>query len=382
MENEKGKWGVYLGIAVEDKVYDSRLLKVYITEIAPYISGEIKDLTGKESISIMNDEKGKKEEVEVNSTNILTCEYFGLATNRVFPPDVRKGEQILVIRYRDLDRYYWVSLGRDDRLRRKEIFRLAVSDDDKIDKKLEEENTYFIEMDTLFDKRIRLITSKADGEKYKYSIVIDAKNHYVSVYDDDDNYFILESDRPRIKMKNRSKSLIDINDEDIFIACKRDVSIHAGRQFVLKTPQETRVIDNVSVLKTNKHTIKADSITMDCPAVQITGVLKALNMVFTPLTVSGAYNTGPTGSKYPEGETNVAEGAGSNLDSADPGANPGTGARNATAWQQNHANMQTIFTCLSNLKAIHSGGPHSCEVPCEPIPSVSAASKMPLNKGE
>jgi len=376
------RWNVYIGIAVEDKVYDTRLLKVYISELAPYITGEIKDLTGKEKISIFNNDKKENEDVEIDSTNIVIAEYFGLHTNRVFPPDIRKGEQVLVIKFSDIDKFFWLSLGRDDRLRRREVFRLAISDDDRIDKDLDEDNTYFIEMDTLFNKRIRLITSKSDGEKYRYSIVIDALNNYVSIYDDDDNYIILESDIPRIKLKNKSKSVIDINDEDIFIACKRDISMHAGRQFVLKTPTETRIVDNVSKLKTHKQTVEANSIYMDCPAVEINGVVKVRDMLFTPLTVSGAYNTGPVGANYEKGETDVSTGTSLSNSDVPPGANPGTGNRHCTAWEQNHANMTTISACFAALQAIHSSGPHSTTIPFQSIVPTSQQSIMPKNKGE
>lgn len=382
MENSINKWNAYIGIAVEDKVYDTRLLKVYVTELAPYISGEIKDLTGKEKVSLFNNDKKESEDIEINSTNIVTAEYFGLATNRVFPPDIRKGEQVLIIQYRDIDKFFWISLGRDDKLRRKEVFRLAVSNDDAIDKDIDEENTYFVEMDTLFNKRIRLITSKSDGEKYKYSVVIDAKNHYVAVYDDDDNEFILESDIPRLKMKNKSKSLIDINDECIFLACKKDISVTAGRQFVLKTPTETRIVDKVSLLKTHKQTIEANSIFMDCPAVEVNGVLKVHDMIFTPLTVSTVYNTGPLGADYEKGETNVKTGSSVSNDAVPPAANPGTGQRHCVAWEQNDPNMTTISACFAAIQAIHSSGPHSTVIPFQSIIPTSAISIMPMNKGE
>jgi hypothetical protein len=221
-------WDIYIGVAAVDKELDSRILKVYVKELAPFFVGALEDKITPEEYKFFDDISGTDSFGDTTSTNTITAEWFSLETNRVFPPDIRKGEQVFVFKLRDNDLYYWFSMGRDDNLRRLELHRIAISDDIACQKELDETNTYYFELDTLYGKRIRLVTNKSDGEDFKYEITIDAKNDFIVLKDDIGNEILLHSPVPRIRCINASGSYVDIVDVDINCFAPNDITLTAG----------------------------------------------------------------------------------------------------------------------------------------------------------
>ena len=217
----------YIGIVVEDKQLQSREIKVYIRDMTPYSAGNLGDNTRQEQYTITN-ETGEKVSSNVNTTNSVTADYFGLYSNRAFPPDVVKGEQVLVLQFADEDKYYWVPMGRDDNLRKGELIRFAASDDMSPSKQLTEANTYFVELDTKLAKRIRLHTSKSNGEAFGYDVIIDAMNSFIQIADDQGNRIELVSPESKIKLTNNSGTTVNIEKENITVLAPSEITVRAG----------------------------------------------------------------------------------------------------------------------------------------------------------
>ncbi len=235
---------MFIGVAVEDRQLKSRELKVFLRELSPYSAGDLKDSTASETYIIKGTEGSLSGNVK--TTNCVTADYFGLNSNRSFPPDIVTGEQVLVFQYADEDKYYWLSAGRDDNLRHGELVRFAASDDMGNVKTLNEDNTYFIELDTKLTKRMRLHTAKSDGEAHSYDITIDAKNSFVSIRDDAGNSIELLSDVPQIKLTNNEGSIVDLNGSNVSVIAPETVLIRAGRELIMKAPLITRTGNTVA----------------------------------------------------------------------------------------------------------------------------------------
>jgi len=230
---------VYIGIAVEDRQLKSRELKVFLRELTPYVSGPISDTTRNETYKV-TDDKGGILTGNVNTTNNVSADYFGLNTNSSFPPDIVKGEQVLILKYADEDKYYWVPTGRDDNLRRGELIRWSASNDMASgDKTLGETNTYFVEIDTKLAKRIRLHTSKSDGESYGYDLVLDATNKCIQLKDDAGNMIELLSESGEVNITSSNKSKISLGGGGATVLAPDTIVIRAGREIVFKAPKIT-----------------------------------------------------------------------------------------------------------------------------------------------
>ena len=370
-------WNVFMGIVVQDKVHNSRLVKVYLKDLLPFLDGEVSDNDGLESMTYIDDLSGEEVVEEVATTNHITAEWFSMDTNRVFPPDVRRGEQVMVIKYSDEDLYYWMSSGRDDRLRRLELHRIAVSNDSSVDKELDDTNTYFIEMDTLFTKRIRIVTSQSDGEDYKYEVVIDAKNNFMSMSDDTGNEVILESDIPRVKMKNNKGTLLDLNNDDAIIIAPRDIVIKANRQVVIKATNITNDASEAIKCKAQNIGTESNHLDLDASTVGISGTLKVMTNILTMLVTATSYNNGSPGSPYPSVNTTVSSGTGTTVAPPLPDAS-GTGGRHCSAKEQVLSMAELIKSMFDRIHG-HEGIDLSGR---ENIPVLASASLMSNNKGD
>lgn len=217
---------VFYGLAVEDRASKSRMIKVFLREMSPFAGGDIGDKTQNETFSTV-DEKGNKTPGKVSTTNCIVADYFGMNSNSAFPPDIVAGEQVIVLQYADEDKYYWMSAGRDDNMRKGELARWSVSNDKSTSKELSEANTYFAELDTKLAKRIRLHTSKSNGEAFGYDIVIDAANSNINITDDAGNSIVILSDQSVVQMKNASGSAVCLNKEMIQLMASGTVYIKA-----------------------------------------------------------------------------------------------------------------------------------------------------------
>lgn len=371
-----GNFNIFVGIAVEDKVLNSRILKVYVKELNPFMDGKLEDLSSEETFVIEDDILDSSVKGTVTTTNHKTCEYFSLDTNRVFPPDIVKGEQVLIFQYQDNDLYYWVSMGRDDRLRKGELMRIAVSDDMSTDKTLDDLNTYFLELDTKIHKRIRIVTNKSDGEDFKYEFVIDAKNNFMSMTDDKNNQVIIESDIPRVKLQNNNGTLLDLNKDDAFVVCPRDLLLKAKRQVVLEATNVTFQAKEAIVAKATNIGFTASELMIDAASFGMTGSAKISGTFMGTYIQAENYGTGGVGSQYPAIATKPASGTGTTNAPA-PDTGDGSQNRHCTAQEQLLEMMTIIAQCLADCDTDHGvSGAYNTLV------ALAQSSKMSKNRGE
>lgn len=241
---------MFFGLVAEDKPLTSRLIKVFVKEMSPHATGKLADNTSSESFSVAGAD-GKPISGNVKTTSCVTAEYMDLIPNRSFPPDVVKGEQVILFQYANSDIYYWISAGRDDKLRRGEILRFGASDDMAVVKDLTDANTYYIELDTKVSKRIRLSTCKSNGEAFKYELIFDAKNNKLTLGDDKKNQIEMFSDIPRIVLHNTSGTTVDMNDKNLLLVAMQDMLIRADESILVKTPKLEVVSDSIVVTAGN-----------------------------------------------------------------------------------------------------------------------------------
>jgi len=353
--DKQNNFSLYVGVAIEDKVLNSRILKVYCKELLPFMEGGLDDLSSEETFTIEDDILDAEVDGTVTTTNHVTAEWFSLDTNRVFPPDVVKGEQVFLFRYQDNDIYYWISMGRDDKLRRGEILRHAVSDDMRVDKELDDTNTYFIELDTKINKRIRIVTNKSDGEDFKYEFIIDAKHNYISMADDADNRIIIESEIPRIKMHNRDGSILDLNKGNAIIIAPNDLLIRAERQIVVESKNITTKAEQVIKNNCANFGVSTNHTSFETKTMGISGSVDIMQTLKTDNMNANTYNTGgPSG--YPPTDTNPASGTGTvNSPSSDSSIDSSSN-RHCVAWEDMVNMMQIIQDSIAESDNAHGVG--------------------------
>ena len=212
----------YHGVAAADKANDERILYVYSEELLPFLQGEVRAVEHENEIETSGPNGSYSGKLKTSTS--IKCLYRDTESNNAFPPSVRRGEQVLIYNLGDSNVWYWKSEGRNDNLRRLDTVRYSVSATRQNTPELDDNNTYFIEMDSREKKRIRISTSKADGEKFRYLLLIDPENSMCALSDDDGNIIAIESEIPRVCMKNKLDSMLDLNMENIIMACKGDMT--------------------------------------------------------------------------------------------------------------------------------------------------------------
>ena len=205
-------------------------------------------------------------------------------TNRRTPPDVRRGERVLIWQYGDTTEFYWSSLGMDDHLRKLEtaIYTWSGTTDEAVDG-TQEGNCYSLEIST-HTGQITLKTSKANNEHCVYGIQINAKEGNIKIVDDLDNEFVFDSAETNLWMKNADGTYLELNKEIINAYAPDAMNFEAKNSISFKTKDYSIACTNYKCTSTNFENACA------------TGVFKGNYTFENQLTVSQAFKAnGPAG---------------------------------------------------------------------------------------
>lgn len=172
-------------------------------------------------------------------------------SNRKTAPDVRRGERVMLFKYKDSDKFYWIELTDpdDETLRRLETVTYAWSNERNENKKIDHTNSYWMEVST-HDKYIHLETVKNDGEPYAYVVQINTKEGSVIIKDDDGNFILLDSKERNLRMENSDKSFVDLNKRIITIESLDEVNIKTKRYKLTAADSITEKTQTQSVTTT------------------------------------------------------------------------------------------------------------------------------------
>lgn len=236
-----------IGYAAADLPHNGRELYVHCPQLTPFAQGELNAIEASNDVNTTGGVSGASSyHGSVKATNFIKCQWKG-DPDQPYPPAIRKGEQVTVFSIGDSDMWYWSCDGRDENMRRLDTKRISVSGNLDNNSENTDDNTYFLEIDTLRSKHIKLSTSQADGEKFRYMLLLDAGNNFITLTDDKSNTITIESgDAPRITLKNSKNTFVVLDDESITLACKRDINIKSEEGKVMLQSK-----GNISMTSTN-----------------------------------------------------------------------------------------------------------------------------------
>lgn len=248
----ESKWLKYLGYSLtEITSRNMTQLEVVCPEFTPLITGIPTTDVSMQHVELMNLATGAKYTKKVGTTNVIVAEYWGSIVNQDVP-DVVQGEQVMLLNQAGMDTFYWYPIGRDLYKRINEHIRFSCANKaGDHTAPLTDSNTYYAEIDTKYHKRIILTTSKSNGEKFFYTILMDADNNRLSLADDVGNTIFIDSVKDQVHMENRKGSLLDITGTIAKLTAKDKVSIDTKEFEVNST---TTTINGTTVVN---GTIKA-----------------------------------------------------------------------------------------------------------------------------
>lgn len=200
-----------IGIAAENKPLDTRQLNITPIEALPALDGEI-TFSPQELLVSGTDSFGNRYEVRTTLDNTVTAEWLPMGSNRLTPPDIRRGEFVEVLRLGDSDRFFWRPMGLRDDLRRLEtvIYAFNANPNETEGNGIDIQNCYFLEIST-HRKLVTFGTSKANGEPFQYTFQINTDEGLVTLTDDIGNYIELDSGERSLRIENADRSFVHVD---------------------------------------------------------------------------------------------------------------------------------------------------------------------------
>lgn len=246
-----------VGTAAENKALSSPFLEVTPLEDMPFVDGELTDNADKFK-SKGKDSEGQSYQHEIDSTVTVKAKWLPIGqSNRLTPPDVRRGEMVVLYRFADNDEFWWSTLQHDINLRRLETVIYGIVATPKDGVPATHENMYWFEMSS-HNKMIHLHTSKANGEFCTYDIQINAGEGIITIQDDIGNEFVFDSKEHRIEIMNADGSHVDVNKTKISLKATDEINIESKVINVKsETTNETSTTHNITSSTVNsKSTFK------------------------------------------------------------------------------------------------------------------------------
>lgn len=282
--SEISKLRVYsLGIVAANKALSSKEIEVTPIEDLPMLNGELSDNAAQVS-SRAADTEGGAYETQVSTAATVRATWLPLGYgNRITAPDVRRGERVILYRFADQDKFWWVTQGQDMHLRKLETVIWGISATRNESAKPDASNMYWMEWST-HKKLIHLHTSKADGEPYAYDIQINTAYGSIIIQDDDGNSLSLDSVERVWRMINRDGTKFEGN--------KREAFIHA-EDLVKITSKRVETIAGQAIVEQAGSTIEntaGASHTTAAPQVTINGQTQVNGTVSTSSTITSQGN--------------------------------------------------------------------------------------------
>lgn len=215
-----------VGIVAKNMELGSTTIEVNPTEDTPMMDGEITDNMGEASIR-SKDSEGGFSDVKVASTATIPAKWMPFGSNRFTPPNVRRGEKVLIWRIGDSDTYYWSEYEYDPKLRKLETVIFLFSDTRKEDEEASPENSWFVEVST-HRKIIHVHTGTNDGEPFAFDIQLDAALGNFLLMNDQEDQFSLNSKEKCWTIINADGTYVLIDKQDIKFYAPQNISFECG----------------------------------------------------------------------------------------------------------------------------------------------------------
>lgn len=196
-----------IGYVAKDLAPGGTIIDIYPAETVPMSTG---DPTKPNIIPVNStDVNGKHTLTKATQQAVITAAWAALgASNQLGAPLVCAGERVMILRYGDTDRFYWVTYNTEIDLRKRDIYTIFVSSKPGSDPVGFMDKGYFFTMDAV-NKVVNLHTSTADGENTGYDLYIDTKEGYVVLTDSNGTGFKLDS--PSKTFTINTGNIVNIN---------------------------------------------------------------------------------------------------------------------------------------------------------------------------
>lgn len=261
---------VSIGEAADNLVMGSHVIEVWPRELVPTMEGELTSASlPLETKGINSDGEAYAAKVDLSCT--VSATWLG-GGNRLTPPNIRRGERLMLYTAGDSDKFYWRSMGMDQGLRRLETIIIAISANPKNtdQDEITQENSYFLEIST-HEKLITFQTSMMNGELAAYTLQINLGEGTYTLTDEKGNSIFHDSVNTLFRILNVDKTKIEMDKKVINVYAEESINLETNAYNLLahdtiktKTTDTTHEsTETIDILTKIYHMIAETSNTVD-----------------------------------------------------------------------------------------------------------------------
>ena len=215
-----------IGIVAANKPLGSHDVEVTPVEELPMLNGELSAHAAPYSAKAV-DAQGQAYSASVSSQVSVKASWLRMGSaNRLSSPDVRRGEAVMLYQFGDADKYYWVVLKDDSRLRKLETVIWAISATPDEGKDTNASTSYYVEMSS-HTGVVHLHTSTANGEPFAYDMQLNTKDGAFTLTDDAGNFIRLDSAAGRLELRNSAGSHYDMDKGNLTLTMPENITMNA-----------------------------------------------------------------------------------------------------------------------------------------------------------
>lgn len=243
------------GIVAENKVLGQNNILVWPHQKTPWMQGDVQSQMQKVTVKTV-DGSGKKVEGTAVTSTAVEARWRPTDSSWSTAPDVQRGEVVELIRYADMNVYFWRERGDGSVARRLETKRLLVSANQTAGEP-NPETHYMIEISG-HTGAINISTSKANGEISAYHLTLNGKGGAISLGDSEGQEIFLETSTKTIRARNSSGTLVEINDKDLGLYCLENL-VAVGKENIIMQAKNITVqaVENIRMDAGKKMALSA-----------------------------------------------------------------------------------------------------------------------------
>lgn len=250
-----------IGVVTANKGEGTGLLDVQPIEIQWASNGEIVNNYAEETVE-GKDREGQDVKYGVVTSNNITAAWMPMGnSNRISPPELRRG--MLVMIYKDSDNnYYWVDTGLNREYMRAESVTYGFCANPSVtdNAKVSQDDWYIAEIAPR-NHQMMITTSQKNGEYTTYTIVLNTEEGFFKIADGLGNFVILDSKNVQIRMENQKGTFLEMLGEDITINAPKNITINAGDNITVTGGKDitTNAGSNYSNTSGSNYTVNSGS---------------------------------------------------------------------------------------------------------------------------
>ncbi len=221
-----------IGVAAVNLPLSSKILEVTPLEKTSMLNGELTDNATQNVVGI-KDSVGASDEAKTTTTATLQATWIPFGSNRFTPPNIRRGEKVLIWKKGNADEYFWSEYEYNADLRKLETIVFLLSNTQDENAKADSTNSLYFEFST-HSKMVHMRYNNSDGEPHAWDFQLNAKDSVFIVTDDINNKISIDSKEKNIQIVNADDTTLILDKKNARLFAPENMEFESGLAMAFK----------------------------------------------------------------------------------------------------------------------------------------------------